>query len=74
MTRFNIIGFSNASGPWHSKKTCPLHHAVLIPKRNDSTGEYETGMLRCPLCGSTYSDGPVNRAKAKVYSTSKEQT
>jgi hypothetical protein len=55
MTRFNIIGFGNASSPWHPRKTCPMHHAVLVPKRNES-GDYEPGMLQCPLCGSTYSE------------------
>jgi hypothetical protein len=56
--KFNIISLGNASrsSPWHPRKLCPIHYAILIPKRNDTTGEYETGMLRCPLCGSTYSE------------------
>ncbi|HJY11112.1 MAG TPA: hypothetical protein VJ250_09175 [Nitrososphaeraceae archaeon] len=54
ISKFNIISLSNASSPWHPRKLCPTHHAVLIPKRNDTTGEYEPGLLRCPLCGSTY--------------------
>jgi hypothetical protein len=54
--RFNILGFSMPSSKLHPTKLCPIHHAVLVPKRNDTTGEYETGMLRCPLCGSTYSE------------------
>ena len=56
MSRFNIIGFSDASSPWHPRKLCPIHSAVLVPKRNDTTGEYEPGLLRCPLCGSTYNE------------------
>jgi hypothetical protein len=56
-SKFNMISLSNASrsSPWHPRKLCPIHHAVLVPKRNES-GDYEPGMLQCPICGSTYSE------------------
>jgi len=54
--KFNLIGFNFPhSSTWHPKKTCPWHHVTLIPKRNDK-GEYETGWLQCPQCGSSFAE------------------
>jgi DNA-directed RNA polymerase subunit M/transcription elongation factor TFIIS len=54
--KFNLIGFNFPhSSTWHPKKTCPWHHVTLIPKQNDK-GEYETGFLQCPQCGSSFAE------------------
>jgi hypothetical protein len=74
--KFNIISLSNASrsSRWHPRKLCPIHHAVLIPKRNDTTGEYETGMLLCPLCGSHYTEKEAGTDEAIKGNFNPKQT
>jgi hypothetical protein len=54
--RFNIIGFSNSdSSNWRPKKSCPIHHCVLVPKRKDDDTGWESGLF-CPMCGSHYTE------------------
>ena len=54
MAKFNIIGFwDKPQSRWTPTKTCPYHHCVLIPKRDES-GVYEPGVLQCPECGTPY--------------------
>ena len=52
--RFNIIGFQNYSN-WRPTKSCPIDHAILIPRRNIETGEDMPGLM-CPRCGCSYSE------------------
>jgi hypothetical protein len=60
--RFNILGFSMPSSRWRATKTCPIHHAVLVPKRKEKQDDtttisdtWEEGLF-CPLCGSCYTE------------------
>jgi uncharacterized Zn finger protein (UPF0148 family) len=77
MGRFNLIGFNfQRSSTWHPKKSCPWHHVTLIPKQNDK-GEYQTGFLVCPQCGSTFAEydneTPTEEAMSTKFKKTKPQ-
>jgi len=75
--KFNLIGFNFPhSSTWRPKKTCPWHHVTLIPKQNDK-GEYETGYLVCPQCGSSFAEheneAPTEEAVSTKFKKTKPQ-
>jgi DNA-directed RNA polymerase subunit M/transcription elongation factor TFIIS len=72
--KFNIIGFwDKPQSRWTPTKSCPYHHSILIPKRNEK-GEYEPGVLWCRECGWQYLEKDAATEETVKGKYKKQQT
>jgi len=75
MAKFNIIGFwDKPQSRWRPTKTCVIHYGTILVPEKDKNGEYEPGVLQCPLCGSSFLEHEASTEEGMQGKFKQQQT